>query len=113
MGLGKKSARAFSSLGIAALSLASHYRIAQLRMFKFAFNSTFQANRYRQPPQQHVRVQGLQEQDPDFSSQAALRRQTSVPGADGNEHRAQDDGHLSCLVLIMFYFLPHHSNGLA
>ena len=49
-------------------------------------------------------MQGLQEQDPDFSSQAALRRQAAVPGADVNEHRTQDDGHLSWLVLIMYYF---------
>ena len=50
---------------------------------------------HRQPPQQHFRVQGLQEQDPDLAGQAPLRRKAALRGAHGHEHLAQEDSRLS------------------
>jgi hypothetical protein len=37
-------------------------------------------------------VQGLQEQDANFSGQTSLRSKASLPGTHGYEHRAKNDG---------------------
>ena len=55
-------------------------------------------DRHRQPEEQHLRVQGLQEQDANLAGQAALRGQAALPGADGHEHRAEDDGDMSEII---------------
>ena len=50
---------------------------------------------HRQPQKQHLRVQGLQEQDADLSGQVTLCRKIAVPGTHGHEYCSQDDGQIS------------------
>ena len=72
------------------------------------------ADRHCQPPEQHFRVQGLQEQNPDisgkhmettlsfskcqhgldssFSGEASLCRQAALPGVDVDEHCSKAHG---------------------
>ena len=64
----------------------------------------FQFDRHRQPAEQHVRVQGVQEQDPNISGQTSLRRKAPLPRTHGHEHRTQNDGHLRKLVLLKITF---------
>ena len=67
------------------------------------FHLQFDCN--RQPSQQHVRVQGVQEQDANFSGQTSLRSKASLPGTHGYEHRAKNDGLLKkarCCNKMMF-----------
>ena len=49
-------------------------------------------DRHRQPAQQHLRVQRVQEQDTDLASETALRGETVVPGVDVDEHFATVNG---------------------
>ena len=62
-------------------------------------------DRHRQPAEQHLRVQGLQEQDANLASQVAVCGEVALPRANGHEYCTEDDGDMSKIKVFFCTFI--------